>query len=81
MDIVTRKVNKINRSVSVVIPKEIQQAMRIKSGDEVSFRVNDDGDVVLRKVTHAREDDAQLLTEIQQLYDEFADSMGYLKDK
>jgi AbrB family looped-hinge helix DNA binding protein len=81
MESIVRKVNKLNRSVSVVIPKEIQQAIQIQPGDEVSFSINGEGEVVLRKAAASKSTDAELLEEIQQLYAEFADSMSYLKDK
>jgi AbrB family looped-hinge helix DNA binding protein len=81
MEAIIRKVNKLNRSVSVVIPKEIQQAIQIQPGDDVSFSINEEGEVVLRKAAAPKSTDAELLEEIQQLYAEFADSMSYLKDK
>lgn len=77
----TRKVNKLNRSLSVVIPKEVLATTGIKAGDELAFTVNDDKSITLRPVVRERNADAQMVKRYADLYQQLKPAMDYLKEK
>jgi AbrB family looped-hinge helix DNA binding protein len=78
---ITRKVNKLNRSLSVVIPKEVLATTGIKAGDELSFAVNDDKSITLRPVVREQDGDEQMVKRYADLYQQLKPAMDYLREK
>lgn len=81
MELITRKINRLNRSLSVVIPKEVSEAIGVKSGDEVSFAVNEDKSITIRPVVKNVEADEQMIERYAKMYQKLKPAMDYLKDK
>jgi antitoxin MazE len=46
---VERKVTKIGNRLGVTLPQEILEHLKVKQGDEIQFRLEDDGKVSFKK--------------------------------
>jgi antitoxin component of MazEF toxin-antitoxin module len=49
LDFGTRKIQKIRHSYTVIIPKALVKALRLEPGDEMRFKLDREGGIVLQK--------------------------------
>lgn len=77
-----RKVTRVGNSMGITIPNEFVQVQGIQPGDEYQIRVNDQGDIILRRVSRIPDNvRPEVLNLFAETFMEYEDVLRTLKDK
>lgn len=81
-----RKVTKIGNSLGVTLPQEVLDHIKVKQGDEIKFKLEDNGKVTIRKYTPMDYDvldeiDEEFLAGLKDLFDNYDNTLRNLADK
>jgi antitoxin MazE len=78
----TRKVNKMGNSLGVGIPKSIIEALDLKKGDEIQFKISDNDRIVMEKKIRLEDKiDQELLEMVAETFREHDEVFKNLKDR
>lgn len=77
-----RKVTRVGNSIGITIPNEFVQDQDIQLGDEYRVMVNDQGDIILRRVTRIPDNvRPEVLNLFAETFLEYEDVLRTLRDK
>lgn len=76
----SRKIGRMGNSLGVSIPKALAEKLDVGQGDEIEFIENNNGEVVLRKVTQAKLPDNVRPEVLEAFYDIFNEDRDILDD-
>lgn len=75
---VERKVTRIGNSLGVTLPQEVLKHLEIKHGDEIKFKLEDNGNVSIKKFTPIDED---FLEGFKYAFENYDDALRNLADR
>ncbi|MEF3312717.1 AbrB/MazE/SpoVT family DNA-binding domain-containing protein [Paenibacillus sp. GYB004] len=76
----TRKIGRMGNSLGVSLPKRLADKLNVAQGDEIEFRENDRGEVVLKKARQVKLPDNVRPEVLEAFYDVFEEDEGILQD-
>lgn len=76
----SRKIGKMGNSLGVSLPKALADQLKVAQGDEIEFIVNEEGDVMLRKVRQTKLPDNVRVEVLEAFYDIFEEDEDILND-
>lgn len=76
----SRKIGKMGNSLGVSLPKALAEQLKVAQGDEIEFIVNEDGEVVLRKVRQNKLPENVRVEVLEAFYDIFEEDEDILND-
>ena len=80
----SRKIGKMGNSLGVSLPKTLAEQMKVAQGDEIEFIVNEEGEVMLRKVRQSKLPEnvrAEVLEAFYDIFEEDEDILNDLRDR
>lgn len=83
---VERKITRIGNSLGVTLPQDVLNHLKVKQGDEIKFKLEDDGRVSVQKFTPLNVDvlkdiDQDFLDGLQDLFENYDDTLRNLADR
>lgn len=76
----SRKIGKMGNSLGVSLPKSLAEQLKIVQGDEIEFIVNEEGEVILRKVRKPMLPENVRPEVLEAFYDIFEEDEDILND-
>lgn len=80
----SRKIGKMGNSLGVSLPKILAEQLKVTQGDEIEFIVNEEGEVMLRKVRQSKLPEnvrAEVLEAFYDIFEEDEDILNDLRDR
>lgn len=83
---VERKITRIGKSLGVTLPQDILHHLKVKQGDQLKFKLEDDGRVSVQKFAPLNVDvlkdiDQDFLDGLQDLFENYDDTLKNLADR
>lgn len=83
---IERKITKIGNSLGVTLPKEVLEHIKISQGDNVTFKLEGDGQVTIKKeekidMSGIKEIDQDFVDGLNNLFDNYDDALKNLADR
>ncbi|XEC94775.1 AbrB/MazE/SpoVT family DNA-binding domain-containing protein [Paenibacillus tarimensis] len=76
----SRKIGRMGNSLGVSLPKQLAKKLNVEQGDEIEFIENEQGDILLKKVRHAKLPKNVRPEVLEAFYDVFQEDEGILND-
>ncbi|WP_152655829.1 AbrB/MazE/SpoVT family DNA-binding domain-containing protein [Oceanobacillus sp. CFH 90083] len=83
---VERKITKIGNSLGVTLPQEVLHHLKAQQGDDIRFKLEEDGSVSVKKFKELNLDvltdiDQDFLDGLQDLFENYDDTLRNLADR
>lgn len=76
----SRKIGRMGNSLGVSLPKKLAKKLNVNQGDEIEFIENDRGEIVLKKIRHAKLPENVRGEVLEAFFDIFEEDEGILND-